>query len=87
MALDSYQKQIYQIDVTTDAVSAIPLAKPYKGVAIDYDPIRKQIYWTDNSLNVIMTSALDGFGESVLLKLDNSRCYKHSSIKYFLVTH
>ena len=71
VTLDAYQKQVYQISIDTGEVASIPLAKPYKGVAIDLNKFTNQIYWSDNQVPAIMTSYIDGFDERVFRKLPN----------------
>ena len=73
LAADSYHKQIYQVGVNNGDVHAIPLSKSYRGVAVDVNPITNKIYWSDNKANVIMTSGIDGFGESVFRRLPNGK--------------
>lgn len=73
LAVDSFQKQIYQVSIDTGDVSAIPLAKPYKGVAIDLNEFTSQIYWSDNQVPAIMTSYIDGLDERVFFKLPNGK--------------
>jgi hypothetical protein len=69
--VDSYQKQIYQIQIGTGDVSAIPLVNFYKGVAIDINPFTNTLYWSDNMANVIMKAQVDGFQEEVFKRLPN----------------
>ena len=71
MTVDSYQKQIYQIQLDTGDVSTIPLSNFYKGVAIDINPFTNTLYWSDNMANVIMKSQVDGFNEEVFKRLPN----------------
>ncbi|XP_052784175.1 low-density lipoprotein receptor-related protein 4-like [Mya arenaria] len=70
ITVDSYQKQIYQINIETEEVAAIPVDYPYKPVAIDIHPITKQLYWTDNKYGAIVTSSLYG-NDKVFRKLPN----------------
>ena len=71
VAVDSYQKQIYQLDLTSGDVSAIPLSQSYKGVALDIHKVTGRLYWTDNSMGVIVTSNIDGSDETIFRKLPN----------------
>ena len=43
ITVDSYQRQLYQIEAETGKVHAIPLTKPYKGVALDINPITNKV--------------------------------------------
>ena len=43
ITVDSYQRQLYQIEVDTGDVNAIPLTKAYKGVALDINPISNKV--------------------------------------------
>ncbi|KAH3870476.1 hypothetical protein DPMN_033664 [Dreissena polymorpha] len=56
VAVDSYQKQIYQLDLTS--------GDSYKGVT-------GRLYWTDNSMGVFVTSNIDGSDETIFRKLPN----------------
>ena len=50
---DGYQGQIYQVGMETGAVQAINMPVGNNPVAVDYDPIKSTLYWTDNRANVI----------------------------------
>jgi len=67
VAVDSYQKRVYQISLTDGQVAAIN-KPPYKPVALDIHPVTKQLYWTDNAFGAIITSDLYG-NERVFRKL------------------
>lgn len=71
ITVDSYQKQIYQVEVDTGEVSTIPLSKFHKGVAIDINKFTNTIYWSDNLDHVIMSAQVDGFKEQVFRTLPN----------------
>lgn len=80
VTVDSYQKQLYQISIDTGEVAAIPLAKPYKGVAVDMNKFSNQIYWSDNQVPAIMTSYTDGLDEKMFRKLPNGRHHRLRNI-------
>lgn len=49
IAADSYQKQLYQMDLSTGDVHVIaPDVTHYRPIAVGFDPIRNHLYWTDN---------------------------------------
>lgn len=49
IAADSYQKQLYQVDLSTGDVHVIaPDVTHNRPIAVAFDPVRNQLYWTDN---------------------------------------
>lgn len=46
----------------TDVV--LPLNEIKHAIAIDYDPVEDQVYWTDDEVRAIKRAYLDGTGES-----------------------
>ena len=45
----------------TDVV--LPLDEIKHAIAIDYDPVENQVYWTDDEVRAIKRAYLDGTGE------------------------
>ncbi|KAL5004150.1 hypothetical protein ScPMuIL_017606 [Solemya velum] len=66
LVTDSYQKELYQFGTFSNEVYAIPTGKHYRPIAIDYDPVREKIFWTDTNAKVIKTSGLKGEGVAVV---------------------
>lgn len=48
----------------TDVV--LPLNEIKHAIAIDYDPVEDQVYWTDDEVRAIKRAYLDGTGERAL---------------------
>ncbi|XP_048744811.2 low-density lipoprotein receptor-related protein 4-like isoform X2 [Ostrea edulis] len=49
IAADSYQKQLYQVDLSTGDVHVIaPEIAHNRPIAVAFDPIRNMLYWTEN---------------------------------------
>lgn len=49
IAADSYQKQLYQVDLSTGDVHVIaPDVTHNRPIAVAFDPVKNQLYWTDN---------------------------------------
>ncbi|XP_061194926.1 low-density lipoprotein receptor-related protein 4-like [Saccostrea echinata] len=49
IAADSYQKQLYQMDLATGDVYVIaPEVSHSRPIAVGFDPVRGHLYWTDN---------------------------------------
>ncbi|KAK6195981.1 hypothetical protein SNE40_001294 [Patella caerulea] len=57
---DAYQKQIYQIGTTNGVVHAIDMTIRHQPIAVDFDPIRLRVYWSDNTARIIKGANLDG---------------------------
>lgn len=45
---------------------SVPVQGIKSAIAVDFDPLEKQIYWTDNEQQFISRSYLDGTGTSVV---------------------
>lgn len=50
----------------TDVV--LPLNEIKHAIAIDYDPVEDQVYWTDDEVRAIKRAYLDGTGEEVVIR-------------------
>lgn len=79
LVTDSYQKELYQFGTFSNEVYAIPTGKHYRPIAIDYDPVREKIFWTDTNAKVIKTSGLKGEGVAVVKAFTSGDCKKLSN--------
>lgn len=58
---------------TQDYTDVVLQLSPIRhAIAIDYDPVEKQIYWTDDEAGVIKRAYMDGTGLSLRLLLSLS---------------
>lgn len=49
IAADSYQKQLYQVDLSNGNVHVIaPDVTHNRPIAVAFDPVKSHLYWTDN---------------------------------------
>ena len=81
---DSYRKEIYQMDLATGDVRAIPVLTDHDNpIAVDYDPQTSTVYWTDVSSKDIRSARLDGSDDSLVRTL-NSGPYHSYLIVLFL---
>ncbi|XP_046584857.1 low-density lipoprotein receptor-related protein 4-like [Haliotis rubra] len=62
--------QIHRVNVTSRVVSTLPLFKVIRPVAIGYDSLTENIYWSDVMSKEIRSAKFDGTKESTLLDLD-----------------
>lgn len=69
---DTTTKAIYRVDLTTRSYVRIPIASHTNPVAIDYDYMRKRIYWTDVGQQMILAATLDGLSSRAIRILPNS---------------
>ena len=63
---DTYHKQVYQMDADSGEFSALPLSGHDNPIAVDYDPMEGNVYWTDVGAKVIKRAGLDGAREKVV---------------------
>lgn len=57
---------IYQVDINSGAIHAVPATRGQKPYAVAYDPVNCTIYWSDIELNMIKQVFSDGNGEQSL---------------------
>ena len=69
---DTAQSSIYIMDIDSQTYKKIPVSTS-NPIAVDYDPVLGDIYWTDVSQKLIKTAALDGSNEKVLYSPGSSR--------------
>ncbi|XP_033742175.1 LOW QUALITY PROTEIN: low-density lipoprotein receptor-related protein 4-like [Pecten maximus] len=67
---DSYNSEVYRMDLETGSYSAIPNANVYSPIAIDYDPVSHNIFYTDVRSGIIRRSTLDGATQTDLIQLN-----------------
>ena len=68
LTTDSFLGGIYQIDVATGAVHAVPVSQLQEHpLAIAYDSINSVVYWSDSQQNVIKSITLaEPFNQSFI---------------------
>ncbi|CAH1782417.1 unnamed protein product [Owenia fusiformis] len=66
---DTYHKEVFQLDLSTNNVQTIPLSGHGNTIAVTYDPKDFRIYWTDVTSQVIKRAFLNGFQEEVIMQL------------------
>ncbi len=66
---DTYQKQIYQMDLTSGGFHAVPLSGHDNPIAVDYDPVHRRVYWTDVAGKLIRRACINGSHEENVLPL------------------
>ncbi|XP_071119833.1 pro-epidermal growth factor-like isoform X1 [Haliotis cracherodii] len=64
--------QIHRINVTSRVVSTLPLFKVIRPVAIGYDNMTENIYWSDVMSKELRSAKFDGSKEETLLDLDTN---------------
>lgn len=72
LVADAYQKQIFQVGIYESRISAVSLSEHFRPIALDYDPIRQTIYWTDNEAKTLKRADLDGGAEITIRLLTQS---------------
>ena len=66
---DSYQKQIYQMNLDDGSFHGIPLSGHENPISIDYDPLDEMLYWTDVSTRKIRRAHISGNSEAIVTLL------------------
>jgi len=69
---DTTSHAIYRMDLSTRSYVKIPLPSLDTPIAIDYDYIGQQIYWTDVGQKMIYTATLDGLSYRAIRVLPSS---------------
>lgn len=69
---DSYTSEIYRMDLETGSYSAIPNANVYSPIAIDYDPVTHNVFYSDVRVGVIRQTSLDGATQKDFVTLNRS---------------
>lgn len=69
LVTDGYRKQIFQISLQTRNVHALDVENHFCPFAVDYDPRREMIYWTDVAHKSIKRARIDGKQETLVKKL------------------
>jgi sugar lactone lactonase YvrE len=73
LVTDSRKQLIYRIDLTTGSYITIPLIGTDNPVAIDYDPLKRVVYWTDVGSKQIRSANLDNRKVTTVLQLGSSK--------------
>lgn len=62
LVTDSYEKTIFQVDLSSDShnFTAIALEGLKNPIAVDYDPVDSKIYFTDVIAKRVVRANLDG---------------------------
>lgn len=82
IAADSYQKQLYQVDLSTGDVHVIaPEIAHNRPIAVAFDPIRNMLYWTENDRaegKVIQRVNVEGRSSEIIKALsEGTPCLHH----------
>ncbi|OWF45722.1 low-density lipoprotein receptor-related protein 4-like [Mizuhopecten yessoensis] len=67
---DSYSSEVYRMDLETGSYSAIPNTNVYSPIAVDYDPVSHNVFYTDVRAGIIRQTSLDGATQKDLLQLN-----------------
>jgi len=70
---DAYQRQLFQVSIDDGSIHAIPLSQHYRPIAIDYDAMREELYWTDNQAKLIKGGNIPGKSEFTVKVLQKSK--------------
>ncbi|GAB1603458.1 low-density lipoprotein receptor-related protein 4-like isoform X1 [Argonauta hians] len=82
LVTDSYRKQIFQISMLTGKVQALDVRDHFRPLAIDYDPIRQVIYWTDVAHKSIKKAEINGAHETLVKQLTEDSIADGLAIDY-----
>lgn len=69
LVTDGYRKQIFQISIPTRKVHALDIEDHFRPFAVDYDPLREMIYWTDVAHKSIKKAKFHEKQETLVKKL------------------
>ncbi|XP_072045350.1 uncharacterized protein [Amphiura filiformis] len=59
--------KIFSGPMSTLQLAEIPLQSVQRPVAVDYDPVEQEVYWTDVTTSTISSASLDGTNQQVVL--------------------
>ncbi|XP_014768919.1 low-density lipoprotein receptor-related protein 5 [Octopus bimaculoides] len=82
LVTDSYRKQIFQISMITGKVQALDVRDHFRPLAVDYDPVRQIIYWTDVAHKSIKKAEINGVHETLVKKLTDDSIADGLAIDY-----
>ncbi|KAL3837625.1 hypothetical protein ACJMK2_022971 [Sinanodonta woodiana] len=72
LILNQYYRDIYLVDIRTYRYVTIALENSYNPNAITYDPIDRNIYWTDQRFSQILSLSIDGDMKHTIRQLNRS---------------
>ncbi|XP_036362725.1 low-density lipoprotein receptor-related protein 4 isoform X3 [Octopus sinensis] len=82
LVTDSYRKQIFQISMITGKVQALDVRDHFRPLAVDYDPVRRIIYWTDVAHKSIKKAEINGVHETLVKQLTDDSIADGLAIDY-----
>ncbi|KAJ8310212.1 hypothetical protein KUTeg_012077 [Tegillarca granosa] len=82
LVADAYQKQIFQVGIYENRISAVSLSEHFRPIALDYDPIRQKIYWTDNEAKTLKQANIDGGSEVTMRALTTNSVLDGVAVDY-----
>ncbi|XP_062601640.1 low-density lipoprotein receptor-related protein 6-like [Saccostrea cucullata] len=63
----AYRTSLNVMSLSNLTSHVVPLQGVKNAIAVDFDPVEKQIYWSDVTLNTINKAFLDGSGQQIVI--------------------